>query len=188
MNYFLVLWCECACLRLNDKLTLQTASASLKQLQPTLHVKFKQTVMDPLLALDKPRPHCYSGFFCPLQTNSAPTPATGQTGLALDKNKTPGKWCPRADLNHRHADFQSAALPLSYSGYTAKPRGSAAYREAIRPLASAKSVYVVSAKTICIIRRWAGHAIALIQPFHQIAILAPLTAKRFGFRLLWLPT
>ncbi len=34
--------------------------------------------------------------------------------------KTPEKWCPRADLNHRHADFQSAALPLSYSGYTAK--------------------------------------------------------------------
>jgi len=30
------------------------------------------------------------------------------------------KWCPRADLNHRHADFQSAALPLSYSGYTGK--------------------------------------------------------------------
>ena len=26
------------------------------------------------------------------------------------------EWCPRADLNHRHADFQSAALPLSYSG------------------------------------------------------------------------
>ena len=24
------------------------------------------------------------------------------------------KWCPGADLNHRHADFQSAALPLSY--------------------------------------------------------------------------
>jgi hypothetical protein len=33
---------------------------------------------------------------------------------------TPKKWCPRADLNHRHADFQSAALPLSYSGYAAK--------------------------------------------------------------------
>ena len=26
------------------------------------------------------------------------------------------KWCPRVDLNYRHADFQSAALPLSYSG------------------------------------------------------------------------
>ena len=25
-------------------------------------------------------------------------------------------WCPGADLNHRHADFQSAALPLSYPG------------------------------------------------------------------------
>ena len=27
-----------------------------------------------------------------------------------------GRWCPGADLNHRHADFQSAALPLSYPG------------------------------------------------------------------------
>jgi hypothetical protein len=59
-------------------------------------------------------------FLCPLQTNGAQTPATGQTGRALEKYKTPEKWCPRADLNHRHADFQSAALPLSYSGYTAK--------------------------------------------------------------------
>ena len=24
------------------------------------------------------------------------------------------KWCPGADLNHRHEDFQSSALPLSY--------------------------------------------------------------------------
>ena len=27
-----------------------------------------------------------------------------------------GKWCPGAESNHRHADFQSAALPLSYPG------------------------------------------------------------------------
>jgi hypothetical protein len=26
------------------------------------------------------------------------------------------KWCPGAESNHRHADFQSAALPLSYPG------------------------------------------------------------------------
>lgn len=26
------------------------------------------------------------------------------------------KWCPRVDLNYRHEDFQSTALPLSYSG------------------------------------------------------------------------
>lgn len=28
----------------------------------------------------------------------------------------PAGRCPRADLNHRHDDFQSSALPLSYSG------------------------------------------------------------------------
>ena len=26
------------------------------------------------------------------------------------------KWCPGVDLNHRHEDFQSTALPLSYPG------------------------------------------------------------------------
>ncbi len=26
------------------------------------------------------------------------------------------KWCPGAELNHRHEDFQSTALPLSYPG------------------------------------------------------------------------
>src|ERR1051325_2415140 len=26
------------------------------------------------------------------------------------------KWCPGADLNHRHADFQSAALPTELPG------------------------------------------------------------------------
>jgi transposase-like protein len=29
------------------------------------------------------------------------------------------KWCPEADLNHRHADFQSAALPTELSGHPA---------------------------------------------------------------------
>jgi hypothetical protein len=36
------------------------------------------------------------------------------------------KWCPEADLNHRHADFQSAALPTELSGHLglfAKPAG-----------------------------------------------------------------
>ena len=27
-----------------------------------------------------------------------------------------GKWCPGADSNHRHADFQSAALPTELPG------------------------------------------------------------------------
>ena len=33
-----------------------------------------------------------------------------------DDTEARKKWCPGADLNHRHADFQSAALPLSYPG------------------------------------------------------------------------
>ncbi len=34
----------------------------------------------------------------------------------LKKQEKINEWCPGADLNHRHADFQSAALPLSYPG------------------------------------------------------------------------
>ena len=33
-----------------------------------------------------------------------------------------GKWCPGADSNHRHADFQSAALPTELPGQIAYPR------------------------------------------------------------------
>jgi hypothetical protein len=35
------------------------------------------------------------------------------------------KWCPETDLNRRHADFQSAALPTELSGHRAlaKPTG-----------------------------------------------------------------
>ena len=29
----------------------------------------------------------------------------------------PGRWCPGADLNHRHADFQSTALPTELPGH-----------------------------------------------------------------------
>ena len=32
------------------------------------------------------------------------------------------KWCPGADSNHRHADFQSAALPTELPGQIAYPR------------------------------------------------------------------
>ncbi len=37
------------------------------------------------------------------------------------QRRTANKWCPGADLNHRHADFQSAALPLSYPGAAGHP-------------------------------------------------------------------
>lgn len=31
-----------------------------------------------------------------------------------------GEWCPRADLNHRHGDFQSPALPTELLGPASK--------------------------------------------------------------------
>ena len=37
------------------------------------------------------------------------------TGLVY-KRLSVEQWCPGADLNHRHEDFQSTALPLSYPG------------------------------------------------------------------------
>ena len=33
------------------------------------------------------------------------------------------EWCPGADLNHRHGDFQSPALPLSYPGIPSPSAG-----------------------------------------------------------------
>ena len=32
------------------------------------------------------------------------------------------KWCPGAESNHRHEDFQSTALPLSYPGTGTKDK------------------------------------------------------------------
>ena len=31
------------------------------------------------------------------------------------------EWCPETDLNRRHADFQSAALPTELSGHLCEP-------------------------------------------------------------------
>src|SRR6056297_3321831 len=59
------------------------------------------------------------------------------------------KWCPGAESNHRHEDFQSTALPLSYPGMgnasafgcaclrrarTACPEGLAKFSMWFRPL------------------------------------------------------
>ena len=80
-------------------------------------------------------------------------------------------------MNHRHADFQSAALPLSYSGYAGKPRGSAAYREAMRPLASAKSVALTHVYAVFVIGKRPRYSVTLAEPLQQIAVLAALATK-----------
>ena len=44
--------------------------------------------------------------------NCTATSRTGESAVEAKKQK----WCPGADLNHRHADFQSAALPTELPG------------------------------------------------------------------------
>jgi hypothetical protein len=59
---------------------------------------------------------------------------------------------------------------------------SAAYRERLPPLASAKSVFVTTIHAIFIFRRRSRHFIALPQPLQQVTILASATAKGCVFR------
>ena len=57
MNNLTFLWGESAGLQINDEVPSQAASPSEIQLQATLHVEFKQTVVQPLLALDQSVAH-----------------------------------------------------------------------------------------------------------------------------------
>ena len=43
-------------------------------------------------------------------------PALPQTKSDAKQYVVRMKWCPGAESNHRHEDFQSTALPLSYPG------------------------------------------------------------------------
>ncbi len=56
-------------------------------------------------------------------------------------------------------------------------RGSAAYREAMRPLASAKSVSFATTETVLIFGWWPRNAITFVEPFDEVAVLATLAAK-----------
>ena len=46
-------------------------------------------------------------------SNSRPSPWQGDA-LPLSHSR---KWCPEAESNHRHEDFQSSALPTELSGH-----------------------------------------------------------------------
>ena len=54
----------------------------------------------------------------PVSTKSWLAQILDSTGLATYRRNemTTGTWCRGADLNRRHEDFQSTALPLSYLG------------------------------------------------------------------------
>ena len=45
------------------------------------------------------------------------------SGVRLDAQVTASRWCPGADSNHRHCDFQSHALPTELPGPLVTPRG-----------------------------------------------------------------
>src|ERR1700733_4081508 len=51
--------------------------------------------------------------------------AISRTSANVSEWWRPGAWCPGAELNHRHADFQSAALPTELPGQTAENPGRA---------------------------------------------------------------
>src|SRR5271166_2438170 len=57
------------------------------------------------------------------------------------------RWCPGAELNHRHTDFQSVALPTELPGRLARGayRGNFAFlsSRALPPLASSNSFIVL---------------------------------------------
>ncbi len=49
-------------------------------------------------------------------SHAKPGGGTKPDDKPLKTNKSEDKWCPGAESNHRHEDFQSTALPLSYPG------------------------------------------------------------------------
>src|SRR3546814_11106063 len=87
-------------------------------------------------------------------------------------------WCPGTGSNRRHCDFQSHALPTELPGHIRRaPEERGALIVAI--------VGVQPRTRICDsvrIDRLGGYAIALAEPFQQIAIAASAAAKGLGDR------
>src|SRR3954447_8431945 len=80
------------------------------------------------------------------------------------------EWCPGAESNHRHRDFQSRALPTELPGLLEAGR---------RPVQATGSLTVV---TIAVhpfgVSRGAGDTIPIAEPLQQVAVLAAAAAER----------
>src|SRR6476646_4817466 len=88
------------------------------------------------------------------------------------------RWCPGAESNHRHRDFQSRALPTELPGLSQPDRLSAEARASL--------TVAFFAVHPCRIGRRAGNAIALAKPFQEVAALAATAAEGCVRRVLGL--
>ena len=88
------------------------------------------------------------------------------------------RWCPGAESNHRHCDFQSHALPTELPGPTCRRRSAPRAMGAL-------AVALVAVQPVLIGRR-TGDAIAFTEPFQQVAILAAAAAKGCVLGRRWL--
>src|SRR3954452_10726809 len=86
------------------------------------------------------------------------------------------RWCPGAESNHRHRDFQSRALPTELPGLSQPDRLSAEARASLTVAFFA--VYP------CGIHRRPGNAVAVAKPFQEVAALAGAAAEGRMFGML----
>src|SRR3954447_9549461 len=84
------------------------------------------------------------------------------------RNFTERKWCPGAESNHRHRDFQSRALPTELPGPS--------FRADARLRARSLTVVLFAVHPVRIGRR-SGNAIAVAKPFQKVAVPAASAAK-----------
>ena len=106
------------------------------------------------------------------------------------------KWCPGAESNHRHADFQSAALPLSYPGIRCGDGADCQPRRANESGAMAKLAWLGKRESrrralfIPVKPAWGQgfrvnrlpwNRIAIAKPLREIAVLAALRTERREF-------
>src|SRR6056297_752222 len=101
-------------------------------------------------------------------------------------------WCPGAESNHRHEDFQSTALPLSYpgTGRTAGPFGCRRSRRAWRGCPEGIGPFSVRFGTVAIHFRSGlfggafgilgvarGHGVIAAQPAAEVDVRAAFRAE-----------